>query len=138
MIFPAASEVPMPRRFACLPLLAVLCVAPARADDGLLQKVRDEVRRPSDPEDAGKKDKDDGWDPDEEPWGDIMKALVLAPSLVPPAALHDDYEVSGLFPRYPYSAGRPGCLWLDRPAGEDVPPNPAPRGVRGWSARFEA
>jgi hypothetical protein len=138
----------MARRFACLPLLAVLCALPTRADDGLLQKVRDEVKKPEKPattpprakhkDDASHQDDASDDDSDDDlkgALGELGLWALAAPFLLPPLALEDDYRSRCLFPRYPYAYGRYGYLWVDRVVEKDDPPNPEPRGARGWSVR---
>ncbi len=126
--------------FAILPIAAVLFASPIRADGDLLGQVREQVDAPAKPCAEGKKDrnkKDGNNDGDCDALGDTLAPLVgealLAPFVVPPLALGDDYQTTSLFPRFPYAYGQPGFLWLDR-AGDD---DSEPRGGRNWSVRAD-
>ena len=114
-------------------------VADPRHGD-LLGQVREQVDAPAKPCAEGKKDrnkKDGNKDDDCDALGDDLAPLVgealLAPFVVPPLALGDDYQTTSLFPRFPYAYGQPGFLWLDR-AGDD---DSEPRGGRNWSVRAD-
>ena len=131
----------MRRLFAILPVAAVLCAAPVRADGDLLGQVRDQVDAPAKPCPEGDKDKNKSSDKDkngdcdglDDALGPLAVQALLAPFVVPPLALGDDYQTTSLFPRFPYANGRPGFLWLDRSGDDDS----EPRGARNWSVQAD-
>ena len=93
------------RRFV-VGLLALLCTLPASAQDGRIERIRDNLNRPSDDKPA-KKDSDrqsEDHDSDEDSlFGDAAFLALLAPFAIPHAAVHDDFQRAAYFPNFPYS-----------------------------------
>jgi hypothetical protein len=137
----------MRRAFVMLPIAACLCGSPVRADGDLLGQVRQEVNAPAALPSERKKDKDKDkngdCDPTDGVFGDLLSDMLadglgpaigktlLAPFLLPPLVVGDDYQTYSYFPRYPYAHDLPGDLWLDR---DQEPDARRPRGLRTWSA----
>jgi len=118
----------MMRALVAVLVLLLFAFPCLHAQEGRLQRVREEVNRPDDkPSDTGKKE--DCSSEDEDGSGELLGWLFLAPFLLPHAALHDDFDQVRLFPWYPYAGGQNGSFPLD-------PQDEAGRkGLRGWSVQ---
>ena len=150
----------MSRASWCLPILFALCASPLlRAEEGKLQRVREEVRqkpeeKPSSREEKkdNDKDEDDSWLCQEDDGSDsscgtliagILGAGILfiagSPFWVPHILLGDDFHVDGYFPPYPYVDHRPGYLWFDHrfeyPRRHELPDREDLANLRSWSGR---
>jgi hypothetical protein len=128
-------------------VLLLLCPAVLPAQDGHLEQVRRETNRPAEPSHPSTREMEhSGSDDDDGTLAELTGILILGavtmPFAIPHAALGDDFGVKGLFPRYPYSAGPDGYLWLARPVpapegDEPAPPPPeVPAELKPWAVRL--
>jgi hypothetical protein len=110
-----------------------------QAQDGALQKIRNEVKSGTadSPSSDGKKSSGDGDSDSCNCLGDLLGLALLAPFYVPHCLLEDEFDHDGYFPRYPYADGGPGYMRIRRVADEDSDPEPQPdfQRMRGWSGR---
>ena len=113
--------------------------------DGLLSKLRQEVREPpqnrvpEDTSDPRHEDHHGGWDEEENEaehsfrdlCGELFLMGITSPFWGPPAYLQDDYELKGHFFRHPYQAHQPGLMAIGNlPALNNK--------LHSWSVRVDA
>src|SRR5262249_18708110 len=107
------------------------------AQEGKLQKVREEASRESPSSGGGDESKGCSCESDDglgELFFYAAAYCVAAPYVLTAKLLGDDYNVHGYFLPYPYANGRPGSLQLHfteeaEPYGPEAP-------VKWWLARF--
>jgi len=121
--------------------LLLLCEPPClSAQEGKLQKVREEASRESPPSESsgeskpGKEYSCDSDDPIGQLCGMAVVCVVAAPYVIPAKLLGDDYSEQGYFLPYPYADGKPGSMQIhfsekEKPFGQEDP-------VKCWLARL--
>jgi hypothetical protein len=136
----------------CL-ILCVLC-APASllAQEGALQRIREDAsgtHKSKSSDDKDKHDDDDGFlgdflsslfsgdSSDSDDDGKSARAWLLialgGPFALPHLALSDDFHTPGYFPPYPYAQGELGYMQIGASAARE---SDAPDFTRAWSARL--
>jgi hypothetical protein len=132
----------------------VCCSLPAlQAQEGRLQKVREEVHGDDDQDAPRTRDKQkksnsgrgDSGDDDcegsllDQLFGGAAMVALAAPFVLPPALLGDDYEHRGYFLRHPYLHDLPGFMrmegFLDEGQPQGAPPLD-PTGLKSWMGRL--
>jgi hypothetical protein len=126
----------------CVLLALLVAATPAAAQEGRLERVREETGGHSDSShgSGGGSGCDPGLDDALAGLiGPVFLYALAGPFVVPHAALGDNFDVDATFPSYPYPDGHPGYLWLGRVAGgeaSDAGEYHEPAGQRGWSVRL--
>ena len=118
----------MARAFAGLLISCIFFCPPLlRAQEGKLQKIREDVRGDDSSNSSGKSSDDD--------WGSLLGQILADLFCFDDDA--DGCHADGYFPSYPYARGQPGYMWMKRttPDGEEPPPQPDFTKARGWSGR---
>lgn len=131
-------------------LLLLCCSSVLYAQEGRLDRVREEVSRPNDS--PSKRDQDDNDCDEDNEWGEFLGELlgpcifygfayaVASPFAIPYILLEDDWNTSGYFPGFPYAQGHKGYMHLGEPAENAPPPEPTTwfQGgrTRNWSLRL--
>jgi hypothetical protein len=113
------------RQLLLVPIAAFFFASILHADDGILQQVREQVKPPETAKKPGRPQRKDN---DQETCDDSgdglpdcgLAALALFPFVIPPLAMHDDYQTYSLFPRYPYACGLPPAFGPYRPRSKTV------------------
>jgi hypothetical protein len=114
-------------------ILCILCqTARVAAQEGSLQKIRDDVKGDKQPAAdlaaRGRSGSDEGEH--DECLGQLAWAVVAAPFVVPYHLLQDNLSLDGRFPAYPYADGLPFYMWIRRPLAKDEEKPP-------WEAEFD-
>jgi hypothetical protein len=123
--------------------LFLLCSPPLlRAQEGKLDRVREEVNREEPP--ADRKEREDNCEDDA--CGELLAILfgpcilytLASPFIVPHVLLNDDLHVYGYFPGFPYAGGRPGYLHVGEPVEPPAEPGTWLSGgrLKPWALRL--
>ena len=113
--------------------------------DGLLNRIRQEVREPAQnilPEETNRSERQDSdrwWDEEETEAEDSFRSFVgevvlmgfTSPFWAPRIYLRDDYVLDGYFFRYPYQADQFGLMAIGKSPATD-------KNLRSWSVRLDA
>jgi hypothetical protein len=100
-------------RWCALLLIAPCLVGQGLAQEGRLDKVREEVNRPSEDSPPSKDKSRSDTEEDDSAEGDLVGLAVLAPFALPHLALNDDFSRDSYFPYFPYQNDHPGYLRFD-------------------------
>jgi hypothetical protein len=117
--------------------LWLLSVPAVRAQEGKLERIREETSEPSHAQPADRKS--NGCD-DDNPlgflYGEVMLAAFAAPFVLPHLALGDDLNDDGCFPRAPYADGQPGYMRLHFSESQDWAKAWEAGVLKGWAVRL--
>jgi hypothetical protein len=129
------------RAIGCLLILLCLCEPTLlHAQEGKLQRVREDASRESTPStsNSGGSDRGSSWDSSDDASGELFfyaaACCVAAPYVLPAMLVGDDYSERGYFPRYPYADGQPGSLQIR--FLEDKPDRHEDNCPRWWMGRL--
>jgi hypothetical protein len=105
--------------------LLILCIfcqpAMLAAQDGSLQKIREDVKGDNQPGDPDNRSRSGSGGDDKDNIASQLAWVVLAaPFLVPYHLLDDNLNLDGRFPAYPYANDEPGYMLIRRPLEEDA------------------
>jgi hypothetical protein len=100
------------------------------AQQGALQKIREEAKGSSDSKSSSDDDDSGSGCGGDDGCGELLMVALLAPFGLPHLALGDDFDSYGYFPPYPYAEGARGYMQIG-PDGSETQPD----FTRVWSGR---